>query len=297
MKSNQMGEAQRFFLTSVSLITSDGPYGQNVMAAEWTMQISYRPMLIAVFIHEGSATLYNIKMKKKFAINLASEDQSALVSVAGGYSRREVDKLRLTGLFNTRTGRFGLPLIRDCVVAAECKLFSIEKFGDHTMVVGKVLSIEYNPEKKPLIYHQRRYFKVGRKIEPRRKEVKVGKKIFDVFNSGNKEFVAKYAGFRVISKGMVLVSQNDTHATNCFIPYVRTTKHHDNKKELESHLKRLQLKIQLYDEPEIKRLMLKYNGRCLRTNFILFGGKLGDTPKNYQWKPFARDAFLKSLIK
>ena len=44
-------KSQRYFMTGVSLITSNGSQGQNVMAAEWTMQVSYEPMLIAVFIH------------------------------------------------------------------------------------------------------------------------------------------------------------------------------------------------------------------------------------------------------
>jgi hypothetical protein len=38
----------RQFLTNVRLITTDGPYGPDVMAAEWTHHISYSPSLIAV---------------------------------------------------------------------------------------------------------------------------------------------------------------------------------------------------------------------------------------------------------
>ena len=38
----------RQFLTNLGLITCDGPYGPNVMAAEWTHHISYSPSLIAV---------------------------------------------------------------------------------------------------------------------------------------------------------------------------------------------------------------------------------------------------------
>jgi flavin reductase (DIM6/NTAB) family NADH-FMN oxidoreductase RutF len=30
----------RQFLTNVGLITTDGPYGPNVMAAEWTMYLA-----------------------------------------------------------------------------------------------------------------------------------------------------------------------------------------------------------------------------------------------------------------
>jgi hypothetical protein len=38
----------RQFLTNVGLITTDGPYGPNVMAAEWTHHVSYSPSLIAI---------------------------------------------------------------------------------------------------------------------------------------------------------------------------------------------------------------------------------------------------------
>ena len=51
----------RQFLTNVGLITSDGPYGPNVMAAEWTHYISYSPGLIAVNIRGTDATAENIK--------------------------------------------------------------------------------------------------------------------------------------------------------------------------------------------------------------------------------------------
>ena len=82
--------AQRLFMTGVSLITSNGPNGKNVMAAEWTMQISYEPMLIAVFIHEESNTLKNIKKTKQFGVNVASEKQSTLASIAGGIPERKL---------------------------------------------------------------------------------------------------------------------------------------------------------------------------------------------------------------
>ena len=34
------------FVTNVGLITSNGPYGYNIIAAEWTHQVSYSPSLI-----------------------------------------------------------------------------------------------------------------------------------------------------------------------------------------------------------------------------------------------------------
>ena len=40
-----------FFATEAVLITTnDSTFGPTVMAVEWTMQIAYDPMLIAIFI-------------------------------------------------------------------------------------------------------------------------------------------------------------------------------------------------------------------------------------------------------
>ncbi len=45
-------EKSNKFVTNVGLITSNGPYGHNIMAAEWTHHISYNPGLIAVCIQD-----------------------------------------------------------------------------------------------------------------------------------------------------------------------------------------------------------------------------------------------------
>ena len=57
----------RQFLTNVGLITTDGPYGPNVMAAEWTHHISYTPSLIAINVR-GDATAENIDHSKEFGV-------------------------------------------------------------------------------------------------------------------------------------------------------------------------------------------------------------------------------------
>jgi flavin reductase (DIM6/NTAB) family NADH-FMN oxidoreductase RutF len=89
-ESEIMENVHRFFATEVALITTNGSkYGPNVMAVEWTMQIAYDPILIAIFIHD-SPTYWNIQETNVFAVNMASEEQSELVNIAGGYSGIEI---------------------------------------------------------------------------------------------------------------------------------------------------------------------------------------------------------------
>lgn len=291
--------AQRFFMTGVSLITSYGPQGKNVMAAEWTMQISYNPLLIAVFIHKGSITLDNIKSTKKFGINMASEKQSTLVSIAGGYSRKEIDKLKVYDLFKiTESKKTHLPMICGCVVNAECKLIAIKKIGDHDMVVGEVISIKHDETKKPLVYHRNRYFQVGPIIEPIRREITIKKDVFDMFSLQNQnKFILKCVGVIVRSKNKILIIDNNRQNFSKTIPYMCPKKNADNKKELENYLKNMKMDIVLKGNPKIKRLIMKHKGKSQRINFVLFVGILKNKSGPFDWKSFETDLFLKSLIK
>src|SRR5574341_1580295 len=99
MKGQIMKGIERYFATGVGLITSTGKNGPNVMAAEWTLHISYDPMLIAIFIHRGEATYENIMQTREFGVNMSTDQQASLVNISGGYSRKEIDKLGIANLF------------------------------------------------------------------------------------------------------------------------------------------------------------------------------------------------------
>ena len=60
----------RQFVTNVGLITSDGPLGPNIMAAEWIHHISYSPSLVAANIRGHDATAQNINESKEFGVNI-----------------------------------------------------------------------------------------------------------------------------------------------------------------------------------------------------------------------------------
>jgi flavin reductase (DIM6/NTAB) family NADH-FMN oxidoreductase RutF len=154
-------ERSNKFITNVGLITSDGPFGSNVMACEWTHHISYRPGLIAVCIHPDKATHENIKQTKEFGVNLSSTDQSILSSVAGGYSGSKYDKinaLKEIGYEFYKAKRIGTVMIKGAAVNIECKLLKEIPLGDHDTFVGEVIEASNNSEKLPLAYHGGRYF-------------------------------------------------------------------------------------------------------------------------------------------
>ncbi len=282
------------------MITSTGSLGKNVMAAEWTMQISYEPFLVAVFVHQSAATFKNIKETNEFGVNVASDEQTSLVNIAGGYSRRELDKLRIKNSFQFLKSQFiKAPMIAGCIVNAECKLVTMKKLGDHTMIVGKIIYIKHDETKKPLIYHTGRYYKIGSIIEPFRQTIKVDKEAFSWFSSeSNGKFVLKCVGALIKSSNKILVLSRTTKDNSYnTIPYITPKRGTNYVTFIQNHLTKLRLKVKLNQTPIMKRLVLQNQKKIQRINFVLFVGNLKSDPSaQCRWKSIKSDPVLQAIV-
>lgn len=163
----------RKFVTNIGLITSTGPYGPNIMAAEWTHHISYAPSLILVSISPNDATAENIRATKEFGVNLAAVDQANIASIAGGSTGKEVNKiavLKELGVEVYPAKHIKAPMVKGAALNAECKLLETVPRGDHILFIGEVLDISVE-EKLPLIYHDGKYWHLGERIPKPPQEV------------------------------------------------------------------------------------------------------------------------------
>lgn len=178
--------AREPFVTNVGLITSNGKHGHDIMAAEWTFQVSYDPGLIAVSIGAGKATHENIEETGYFGVCIASEEQTAISSIAGGSSGKKVNKIAALndmGFTFSKAKNFDLLLVDESALILECKLTKQEVLGDHTMFIGEIVSLLHDNDKKPLIYHGGKYCSVGEQLP----------KPTDEERSNMKTFVEKHA--------------------------------------------------------------------------------------------------------
>jgi flavin reductase (DIM6/NTAB) family NADH-FMN oxidoreductase RutF len=158
----------RKFLTNVGLITTDGKWGPNICAAEWTHHLSYGPSLIAVTLDEEDATSENIMQTREFGINIASETQNWLSSMAGNTTGKEFDKisaLKELGVEFYPGSKIKAPMLKAAAMNAECKLFKTLSLGDHTTFVGEVVEISAEETIRPIVYHDGKYWKIGEQIE------------------------------------------------------------------------------------------------------------------------------------
>jgi flavin reductase (DIM6/NTAB) family NADH-FMN oxidoreductase RutF len=161
-------EISNKFITNVGLITSDGPFGADVMACEWTHHISYSPGLIAVCIGQNKASHENINQTKEFGVNLCSTEQSVMSSIAGGYTGSRYNKmnaLKELGFEFYEGKKIKAAMIKGAAANIECILSREITLGDHTTFVGEVVEASNNADKVPLAYHGGRYFILNTNVE------------------------------------------------------------------------------------------------------------------------------------
>ena len=178
-------ERTRQFVNNVGLVTSNGQYGYDIMACEWTHQVSYSPGLIAVCITAGDATYANIEETKEFGINLCASDQNALSSLSGTYSGKEINKigaLKEAGFNFFKAKTINVLMVEGAAMNAECKLFKKIKLGDHTTFIGEAVELYPVKDKEPIIYHKQKYWKLGENItKPPQQEIDRISKIIEKY--------------------------------------------------------------------------------------------------------------------
>lgn len=158
----------RQFVTNVGLITSAGPVGDNIMAAEWTRHVSYSPSLIMINLKNEDATISNILKTKQFGVNLASQKQGFISSIAGSASGRNTDKiaaLKELGAEFYPGRKIKAPMLASAAMNAECKLVKKLQLGDHLVLVGEVVELNADENKIPLLYHNGKYWKLGEEMQ------------------------------------------------------------------------------------------------------------------------------------
>jgi len=290
-------KAERYFSTGVSMITSRGHNGPNIMTAEWVMQISYHPVLIAVFIHEGTQTIKNIEKTREFGVNVASQEQTIEASIAGGYSGTEIEKLKIKNIFKlARPQKIKTPLIAGCTINAECRLVMKKKLGDHVMFVGKVVSIKHDDSKKPLIYHKGRYFGLNASIEPHREVVMTSKEMLEFFKGlARKRFILKCAGTIVEHKNKILVMSYAKTKLE-MIPFIDPPPGKNQRDHLIEFLNQIGCDLQIERNSVMKRLILKNGKDVQRINFVLFKGKTRKSLQHPIWKQLKEDSLIATLV-
>jgi len=133
--------------------TTKGPAGATGLTVSSFTSVSLDPPLILISIAKGSAMHDLFREAKVYAINFLADDQK---SVSDRFAGRTSAKDRFEGLRFTR-GVTGSPIIEGARVAIECKAWQVYDGGDHSILVGEVVSAKTLNSKRPLVYYSQQY--------------------------------------------------------------------------------------------------------------------------------------------
>jgi flavin reductase (DIM6/NTAB) family NADH-FMN oxidoreductase RutF len=111
-------------------------------------------------LKNDSQTLSKLRKSKRFSISVLSEHQRIL-SIKYSLPRDENDFIN-DSFFE---GDHGIPIIKDSVVFFLCELEEILQLQNASVLFANVLSFTSDSMLKPLVYQNRKYFKLGEALD------------------------------------------------------------------------------------------------------------------------------------
>jgi flavin reductase (DIM6/NTAB) family NADH-FMN oxidoreductase RutF len=133
------------------IIGSRSPEGEpNGMMADWVMQVSFEPRLVAVAFERDAHTLENIRADGVFTVNMLSQDAESMhvasrfaqpyfgrkVKGRAGAALSEVHH-KLDGI-EYSPAPSGCPVLGPAMAWLDCAAEDFLDVGDHVLVTGRV---------------------------------------------------------------------------------------------------------------------------------------------------------------
>ncbi|MFI5866817.1 flavin reductase family protein [Streptomyces sp. NPDC051546] len=139
-------------------LSADGRRGEDVgMTATAFMSVSLEPPLVLVSVRRDSRMDDLLAEQPLWAVSVLAGHQ---LQIASRFSmkNRISDRLLFADLPCTRGGVSGAPLLSDALATLECRTENRVEAGDHTLVIGHVLTAaQPAPDSPPLTYFRGRY--------------------------------------------------------------------------------------------------------------------------------------------
>ncbi|MFF8812968.1 flavin reductase family protein [Streptomyces pactum] len=140
----------------------EGPRGEDVgMTATAFLSVSLDPPLVMVSVRTGARMDELLERQPLWAVSILAEDQR---QVAGRFAMkgRVSDRLLFQELPHTRGAASGAPLAARALAHLECRTEQRVAAGDHTLVIGRVLTAATpGTAEGPLTYFRGRYRRLG----------------------------------------------------------------------------------------------------------------------------------------
>lgn len=131
---------------TVLVTTMDSKGREDVAPFSFVSPVSFDPPLVMISIGTNKHSYWNIIQKKEFVINIPGEKLLDKVWIAGERWDAEVSKIERAGLQTEKSKKVGPPRLTECIAHIECYVEEAKKYGDHVIIIGKVVVLDVNEE-------------------------------------------------------------------------------------------------------------------------------------------------------
>jgi flavin reductase (DIM6/NTAB) family NADH-FMN oxidoreductase RutF len=143
--------------TGVMVITTCTPTGQQARTANSFASVSLQPPLVSVCFSDKSPFTAALRASGLWGVSVLAADQHDL-SVHFAHRRSPKDLVSVPHTIGELTGA---ALLTDCVATLECRSVLTQPAGDHTLLIGEVLTLLPRRDSTPLIFYRGAYHQVG----------------------------------------------------------------------------------------------------------------------------------------
>ncbi len=136
-------------VTVVTAMSNGAPVG---MTCQSFSSVSLNPPLVMFIPAKTSRAWPAIQRSGKFCVNFLADDQADL---SNRMASRGVDKF--ADVTWSRTPETGSPRLEGTLGYVDCQIHTVHEAGDHYIVVGRVVDLEEDGDRKPLLFFEGRY--------------------------------------------------------------------------------------------------------------------------------------------
>ena len=114
----------------------------NLITIAWAGTVCTQPPRVSISVRPTRHSYGLIKESGEFVINLPPARLARAVDLCGCRSGRQVDKFSLAHLTATPASAVSAPLIAECPVSLECRVFQSILLGSHEMFLADILAVQ-----------------------------------------------------------------------------------------------------------------------------------------------------------
>lgn len=137
-------EAMARWASGVAIVSVRDEQGVGATTVSSFSSLSLEPPLVLFALSHASRTLKRVEASKRFTVSVLSAAQR---EVAVRCAKGEADGSAFD------EGAF----VRGCLAGLSCTLLDVHRYGDHLLLIGRVVGVQRGAEQEPLLYWNRAY--------------------------------------------------------------------------------------------------------------------------------------------